>query len=162
MLAFTDVHYQTDSALAACVLANQWDASTPIDAWTCRVAPIAPYEPGAFFKRELPCLLQVLARAPALEAVVIDGYVWLDDAGTRGLGAHLHEALKVPVIGLAKTAFRGSTFARAVSRPGSVKPLFVTWVGLDESRALEQVGRLHGTHRLPTLVKRVDALARGR
>jgi deoxyribonuclease V len=160
-IAFTDVHYGTDEALAACVLVDRWDASAPATEWTCRVAPIAPYEPGAFFKRELPCLLEVLRRAPPLEVVVIDGYVFLDDAGTKGLGAHLHEALgAVPVIGLAKTAFKGSTFAHAVPRPGSVKPLFLTCIGLSTSTALEHVRQLHGPYRLPTLVKRVDALAR--
>jgi deoxyribonuclease V len=160
-IAFTDVHYGTDDALAACVLVDRWDATEPLAEWTCRVAPIAPYEPGAFFKRELPCLLEVLRRAPPLEVVVIDGYVFLDDAGTKGLGAHLSEALgNVPVIGLAKTAFKGSTFAQVVPRPGSVKPLFLTCVGLETSTALEHVGQLHGPWRLPTLVKRVDALAR--
>ncbi|MDX2015675.1 MAG: endonuclease V [Myxococcaceae bacterium] len=160
-LAFTDVQYRTDDAVAACVLADRWDAPAPLAEWSCRVSPIAPYEPGQFFKRELPCVLEVLRKAPALEAIVIDGYVWLDADGTKGLGAHLFDALQVPVIGLAKTAYRGSTFARPVSRPSSTKPLFLTCVGLDEARALEAVAQLHGPFRLPTLVKRVDALARG-
>jgi deoxyribonuclease V len=161
-IAFTDVQYRDPGAVAACVLAPSWDASTPSSEWTCVVQAVAPYEPGAFYRRELPCLLDVLGRAPALEAVVIDGYVWLDGLGTRGLGAHLSEALQVPVIGLAKTAYRGSTFARAVPRPGSVKPLFLTCIGLDVEEAAAQVAKLHGPHRLPTLLKRVDALARGR
>lgn len=160
-IAFTDVQYQDPGARAACVVADAWDASTPAREWTCVVPQVAPYEPGAFFQRELPCLLEVLRRAPPLEAVVIDGYVWLDAQGTKGLGAHLHDALRVPVLGLAKTAYRGSSFARAVPRPGSVKPLFLTCVGLSESEAVARVSRLHGSFRLPTLVKRVDALARG-
>jgi deoxyribonuclease V len=160
-IAFTDVQYRAPGAVAACVLAASWEASAPSAEWTCVLPAVAPYEPGAFFRRELPCLLEVLRPAPALEAIVIDGYVWLDAEGARGLGAHLFEALRVPVIGLAKTAYRGSTFARAVPRPGSVKPLFLTSVGLEESVAAAHVARLHGVHRLPTLVKRVDALARG-
>ncbi|MBL8924273.1 MAG: endonuclease V [Myxococcaceae bacterium] len=161
MIAFVDVHYRETDATAACVLADRWDASAPVDAWSCLVSPIAPYEPGAFFKRELPCLLEVLRRAPTPGCVVIDGYVWLDAQRTPGLGARLHEALGgVPVIGLAKTAWKGSDFAVRVARPGSVKPLFLTCIGVDEAAALADVATLHGAHRLPTLVKAVDGLAR--
>jgi deoxyribonuclease V len=163
MIAFTDVHYRDTDATAACVVVDRWDAATPGDEWTRVVSPIAAYEPGAFFKRELPCLLEVLRPAPALRWVVIDGYVWLDANRTPGLGARLHEALGgVPVIGLAKTKWKGSAFATPVPRPGSTKPLFFTCVGVDEATALGDVARLHGAHRLPTLVKHVDALARGR
>jgi len=163
MIAFADVHYREHDATAACVIASTWDAEAPALEWTRVVAPIAPYEPGAFFKRELPCLLEVLRGAPPLEAVVIDGYVWLDEAGTRGLGAHLYEALgkAVPVLGLAKTAFKGSSMAVPIARPGSKKPLFLTSIGLDVGVARTHVERLHGSFRLPTLVKRVDSLARG-
>lgn len=163
MIAFTDVHYREHDATAACVLASSWEASEPSAAWTRVVAPIAPYEPGAFFKRELPCLLEVLRPAPPLTAIVIDGYVWLDEVKAPGLGAHLFSALgaRVPVLGLAKTAFKGSAMATAVPRPGSTKPLFLTCIGMDEATALAHIDRLHGTFRLPTLVKRVDALARG-
>ena len=163
MIAFVDVHYRESDATAACVLADGWSANTPLDAWTCEVAPIAPYEPGAFFKRELPCLLEVLRRAPPLGCVVIDGYVWLDASRSPGLGARLHEALGgVPVIGLAKTKWKGADFATPVPRPGSTKPLFLTCVGVDDALARRHVAGLHGAHRLPTLVKHVDALARGR
>lgn len=164
MIAFTDVHYRDTDATAACVIADRWDQAQPTREWTRVVSPIAPYEPGAFFKRELPCLLEVLRGAPPLTHVVIDGYVWLDANRTPGLGARLHEALggAVVVIGLAKTAYQGSTFALPVRRPGSEKPLFLTAIGVDEAAALSLVQRLHGDHRLPSLVKRVDSLARGR
>jgi deoxyinosine 3'endonuclease (endonuclease V) len=55
MIAFTDVHYRDTDATAACVVADGFDAEAPTDEWTARISPIAPYEPGAFFKRELPC-----------------------------------------------------------------------------------------------------------
>jgi deoxyribonuclease V len=164
MIAFTDVHYRDTGATAACVVADRFDAEAPTDEWTARISPIAPYEPGAFFKRELPCLLEVLRRAPPLTHVVIDGYVFLDAHRAPGLGARLHEALggKTAVLGLAKTAYQGSSMATPISRPGSTKPLFLTSIGLAETEAVALVHRLHGPHRLPTLVKRVDSLARGR
>jgi hypothetical protein len=48
---------------------------------------------------------------------IVDGYVWLDDAGKPGLGAHLYQALggRVAVLGVAETKFRGAetpTFSR--------------------------------------------------
>jgi deoxyribonuclease V len=161
MIAFTDVHYDGDvSALAACLVVDDWADAEPRGSVTVRVAPIAAYEPGAFYKRELPCLLAVLEVAPKVTHVVIDGYVWLDDAGTPGLGAHLHAALGVPVIGIAKTAFRGSEMAQRLVRPGSAKPLFVTSAGVDAGVAVEWLGRLHGEFRIPTLLKLVDQLSR--
>ncbi len=164
MIAFVDVQYGETSATAACLLAEQWDTLVATKEWTRVVSPVAPYEPGAFYKRELPCLLAVLEPAPPLTHIVIDGYVWLDTAKTPGLGARLYEALggKTVIIGLAKTAYRGSPMATPIARPGSKKPLFFTCIGEGEPTARAHIDRLHGTHRLPTLVKRVDLLARGR
>src|SRR3954447_26134581 len=118
MIAFVDVHYADASALAACVVAADWGDAVPVGWVTVRVSPIAEYEPGAFYKRELPCLLAVLAAAPKVTQVVIDGYVWLDSEKSPGLGAHLHAALggSTPVIGIAKTAYRGSEMAQRVMR----------------------------------------------
>jgi deoxyribonuclease V len=162
MIAFTDVHYDDDSALAACVVAEDWADAEGRGSVTVRVAPIAPYEPGAFYKRELPCLLAVLEASPKVTTVVIDGYVWLDTAGTPGLGAHLHAALggEVPVIGIAKTAYRGSEMALKLERPASARPLFVTSIGVEPTAALALVQRLHGPYRIPTLLKKVDQLSR--
>lgn len=162
MIAFTDVHYDDDSALAACVVADDWADAEARGSLTVRVSPIAAYEPGAFYKRELPCLRAVLEVSPKVTHVVIDGYVWLDTARTPGLGAHLHAALggEVPVIGIAKTAYRGSEMALKLERPGSAKPLFVTSIGVESDAALALVQRLHGPYRIPTLLKLVDQLSR--
>ena len=46
------------------------------------IAQFAPYEPGRFYRRELPCLLTALEAITARPATVImDGYVWLDGEG---------------------------------------------------------------------------------
>jgi deoxyribonuclease V len=164
MIAFTDVQYRETDATAACVVVDRFDAERPTAEWTARLSPIAPYEPGAFYKRELPCLLEVLRRAPPLTHVVIDGYVFLDANRTPGLGARLYDALggKTAVLGLAKTSYQGSLMSTAIARPGSTKPLYLTSIGIDDAEAVALVSQLHGAHRLPTLVKRVDSLARGR
>lgn len=162
MLACVDVDYRADASVAACLLAADWGDAAPAAEWVERLPPPAPYEPGQFYLRELPCLLAVLARAPALDVVVIDGYVWLDGDGAPGLGARLYEALGrgVAVVGVAKTAYRGAAFAAPVRRGDSQSPLYVTAAGLDAAQAAEALRRMHGPYRLPTLLKRVDRLAR--
>ena len=163
MIACLDVDYRDEHAMAGCVLATGWDAAAPTDRLVQRVSPIQPYVPGRFFERELPCLRAVLARVDTpLSAVIVDGYVWLDDAGRPGLGGHLWEALgrAVPVIGVAKTSFRGSAFAEQVLRGRARRPLFVTAAGIEPAEAAAQVRTMHGPHRMPTLLAEVDRLCR--
>ena len=156
-----DVHYADDGARAAGVGFVAWtDAEPALEIVRGSTSPPAPYEPGQFYKRELPHILAVLAEAPRpLDLVIIDGQVWLD-AGRPGLGAHLHEAARVPVVGVAKSAFREGV-AVPVRRGGSARPLYVSAAGIDPAVAAERVREMHGEHRIPTLLKRVDRLARG-
>ncbi len=162
-IAITDVDYRNDHALAACLVASAFDVELPSTRHTVRVSPVAAYEPGAFYKRELPCLTAVLdAAGGRFDTVVVDGYVWLGDEGQKGLGAHLYDALdrSVAVIGVAKTSFGGSPFAQRVLRGVSKAPLFVTAAGVDARHAATLVATMHGAHRVPTLLKAVDRLAR--
>jgi deoxyribonuclease V len=158
-IAITDVAYFDDVAFAACVVALSWGDQFPADTRVVLRTPVEEYVPGAFWQRELPCLLGVLDGLRA-EVVVVDGYVWLDDAGRPGLGAHLHERLGLPVVGVAKTAFDGSSHAHHVMRGASKKPLYVTSVGMDADEAAAAVASMHGPHRLPTLLTLADHLAR--
>ena len=166
MIAALDVDYRSDHAIAACVVFRDWADGVAASEHTARVAPLEPYVPGQFFRRELPCLLAVLQKVPdPLDAIVIDGYVTLnalpDGTIHPGLGTHLFEVLhkKVPVIGVAKTAFAGAA-AEEVLRPGSARPLYVTAAGMERPQAAAHVLSMHGDHRLPTMLKRVDSLAR--
>ncbi|QFP75401.1 endonuclease V [Deinococcus sp. AJ005] len=168
MLICTDVDYRPDgTARAAGVLFREWTDATPTWELVVPVPQVEPYQPGEFYRRELPCLLALLegaAQVHTLDAVVIDGYVTLDAGGRAGLGAHLFAALnqQVPVIGVAKTAFQGSGHALAVTRGGSLNPLFVTAAGTDIAQAAAQIARMAGPHRLPTLLKRADTLCRSK
>jgi deoxyribonuclease V len=47
-----------------------------------------------------------------------------------------------------------------VFRGGSGSPLFVTAVGVDAAEAVRDIKRMHGAHRVPTLLRLVDRLAR--
>jgi deoxyribonuclease V len=164
MLAALDVDYRADgSAVAACVLFAHWSDAAPSHTETSRIAEALPYRPGAFFVRELPCLQSVLARVEApLTAVVVDAYVFLDPSGHRGLGAHLFEALgsAVPVIGVAKTRYRHATMAVPLLRGASTAPLWITAAGIALEEAVAHVAAMHGPHRVPTLLRAVDRLAR--
>lgn len=159
IVAVTDVAYRDDVARAACVLAQGWTASAPLRTWTALRTPVAPYVPGEFRQRELPVLLAVLEGVRA-DVVVVDGYVWLDEVGRKGLGAHLHDAVRLPVVGVAKTPFDGASHARPVLRGESRRPLYVTAAGMDADEAAAHVASMHGAHRLPTLLARADRLAR--
>lgn len=159
-----DVDYRAEEAMAAAVLFRNWDDDIPAGEVVQRVVGIEPYVPGAFYRRELPCLLAVLADVPEpVELVVIDGYVWVGDESQPGLGARLHQALggQVPVIGVAKTQFTSARVAQPVLRGTQArKPLFVSTVGIDIRQACDAIRAMHGPHRLPTLLKRVDRLCR--
>jgi deoxyribonuclease V len=165
MIACLDVDYRHNTGVAACLVAQSWQSSQAANVYAKTIRDIAPYEPGAFYKRELPCLLQVLQLVQeALDFIIVDSYVWLDDAQTHwGMGAHLYDALqnKTPIIGVAKTHYAGSDgVARQVLRGQSQSPLFVTAIGVDVDWAAQQVELMHGNYRLPTLLKEVDYLCR--
>ncbi len=166
-IAFTDVHYRSNGARAACVVIDSWEDRTSSAAYAQDIEAVEPYEPGSFYRRELPCLLAVLHRLPALPAiVVVDGYVWLSPGNRPGLGAHLHDALdgKAAVVGIAKSAFVGVESCNGVIpvlRGASRRPLFVTAVGVEPKAAAECVRRMAGKHRVPDIVRMVDRLGRG-
>ena len=165
MIIVTDVGYddENDRALAAAVAFRSWADPAPSHEWTVPVEGLVKYVSGSFYKRELPCLLALLEAAPCpVSTVIVDGHVWLQ-RGRPGLGKHLHEALGeiTPVIGLAKRPFhRGCAFP--LYRGTSKHPLYVTVTGMHQVTAEGYVTQLHGPHRIPTLLKRVDAMSRGR
>ncbi|MGL4555192.1 MAG: endonuclease V, partial [Gemmataceae bacterium] len=157
-----DVDYRDGGAVAAAVCFGDWADGAAVRELTHRVERVEEYEPGAFYKRELPCLLAVLAGLERPEVVVVDGYVWLGD-GKPGLGAHLFRALgeAVPVVGVAKTRYASATAAVEVHRGEEAKrPLYVSAAGVGVDQAAGWVRAMHGPHRLPTLLKRVDSLCR--
>lgn len=146
------------------MLAAGWDAADVVGEFSHRAGPAAEYQPGEFYKRELPLIVSVLAMLPRKpDVIVIDGYVWLGVEGRKGLGAHLHEALRGTgaIVGIAKTKFEGASYwAAEVRRGASESPLFVTAAGVPMATAAADVKRMHGPHRIPTLLARVDRLAR--
>lgn len=151
------MHYADASCRAAGVWFERFEDATPAREVVLSLPAAADYESGSFYRRELPAILALLEGA---ECVVIDGYVHLGEERRPGLGHFVWEASGVPVIGVAKTRFAGTPPECALMRGGSARPLWVTAAGLQVEEALLRVGRMHGPYRLPTLLKRVDQLAR--
>ena len=163
MHACLDACYEHDHVTAACVLFHDWPDPSSAGEITAAADRAAPYQPGRFYLRELPALLVVLSKVTdPLETVIVDGYVWLDERHTPGLGAHLYAALgrATPVIGVAKTAYRGAP-AEEILRGRAHRPLYVSSAGIPPVQAAERIRAMHGPYRVPTLLRRADALCRG-
>jgi len=161
LIAALDVDYRDPIAVAAGVWFRGWSAATSEREAVAVFNEVADYRRGEFYRRELPCLLAVLAKGPEPRVVVIDGYVWLGE-GRSGLGAHLYAALgrKIAVIGVAKTRYVSATEAMSVYRGKSRTPLYVSSVGVDVCQAANWVASMDGPFRAPTHLKQVDRLAR--
>jgi len=164
MICCLDVHYDEDGdeAVTAAVLFPSWTSSQPSKVAISRRTQLEPYEPGQFYRRELPCLLQALqelSQRPSL--ILIDGYVWLDNF-KPGLGAHLYEALEqtTPVAGVAKSEWHGLSRFTTVRRGNSARTLWITVAGISLAEAAEGVASMHGPFRLPNMVKLADSLCR--
>lgn len=164
MILATDIHYKETYAKAVCVV-FEWKDAVPAKIYTATIDEVAPYIPGEFYKRELPCILKVLGQVDlnTVEAIIVDGHVFVHDNQKYGLGAYLWEALdkKIPIIGIAKKSFINTKkVATPVLRGSSEKPLFVSCIGIDKKTVLEKVELLHGEHRMPTILKLLDAVTK--
>ena len=154
------MHYlPSGGARAAAVVA----ANAAFSRLTDRIAlvpDVEPYKPGRFYLREFPPLRAVLEGLAEMVLLIIDGYVDLDPDGRPGLGARARDEYGVPVIGVAKSAFRPATHAIPVLRGTSARPLYVTAAGMLRADAADLVRHMAGQHRLPDALRRVDSLAR--
>jgi deoxyribonuclease V len=157
-----DVQYSISSAFLGGLLFSQNSDSVGIE-FCLREVICSEYLSGQFYRRELPVLLSAidaLSELPRL--IVIDGYSWLGSPETPGLGSKLYQALDklIPVIGVAKTRFFGTPIETELLRGRSLRPLFVTSAGIPLSEAMSFVAQMSGKWRIPTILARVDSLAR--
>lgn len=157
-----DVHYDAGGrARAALVVCGDLRFSNVTSEHVVDIPRTAPYEPGALFKRELPCIKAALQRGPPLDLLVVDGYATLDPAGRPGLGTYAAQAFHLPVIGVAKRPFRTATHALQIVRGDATRPLYITTAGgIEAADAAQIVSAMAGPHRLPAALSRADRLAR--
>ena len=163
MIACFDAHYDDCSAIAASIVIHRWEDEITVDQFTVKVADVGDYRPGRFYERELKPLHELLPLISyPVRYFVIDAYCHLSDDGSPGLGAHLHQLLPDDsvVIGVAKNRFQDTRHAVELFRGDSNRPLFITSIGIDYQAAADHVKSMAGEHRIPTILKTVDRLAR--
>jgi deoxyribonuclease V len=163
MILAIDVDYREDKAFAAGVLFEQWEAAEPTLTVVVQISEVEDYQPGSFYKRELPCILKLLMELEQLpDYIVIDGYVYLDKYGKCGLGKYLYDALQEQsvVIGVAKSRFKDTPTDWEVYRGDSQRPLYVNAVGTSNAEAKDLILKMYGEHRIPVLLKMADYLSK--
>ncbi len=164
MILAVDAQYSKNEAIAGGVVFEHWQDERPQKECVSLIERVADYESGKFFKRELPCILKLLADHHLQpECILVDGYVYLDGFSVAGLGKYLYDALAgcTSVIGVAKKAYKSIDPRFEIYRGNSRKPLYVTAVGIEVEQAKGYVLSMHGKNRLPTIIKRVDQICRG-
>ncbi len=162
MLLAVDVHYSEETGYVAGVGFHSWTDQSAITTYSSTVTNIAAYTPGQFYKRELPCITQLLEKHALTPAIIIvDGYVHLP-GGKAGLGKHLFDSLQgaYPIIGVAKNLFPGTHPRHELLRGSSQRPLYITSEGIATNEAKKHIAEMFGQNRIPALLKQVDRLAR--
>lgn len=164
MILATDVQYAERGAKAAGLVFACWESDEIIQEIIRDIDSVAPYTPGEFYKRELPCLLELLkGLGKPVDAILVDGYVTLGKEANPGLGMHLYEAINgsTPVIGVAKKEFIGTPEECRIFRGSGSNPLYVSAIGVPLEQAKSAITRMHGEFRIPTVLKMVDRVCRG-
>lgn len=164
ILAF-DTYYFNGKAKTVCLAFEEWTDKVPVTIYKETIDSKVQYKSGEFYKRELPCILSLLKKIPLfpVESIIIDGFVFLDDENTPGLGGRLFDYLKtkIPVIGIAKSNFATNhNNKRTLTRGRSNRPLYVTAAGMNVDIAVQLVKKMAGPDRIPTLLKTLDLLTR--
>lgn len=160
MILALDVHYGAQNARAVGGLFN-WNDDVPGELVIVNINEVEDYIPGEFYKRELPCLIKIIEHIGLeyIEAIVIDGYVYIDNELSPGLGGRLYEILerRVPVIGVAKTSFlKNKDTVKEITRGESKNPLYISSIGIDLNLAALLVSQMKGNYRMPDILKMVD------
>ena len=165
MIYAFDTYYFDDYANTICIAFESWTSEIESEIFTEKTAITSDYESGAFYKRELPCILSLLNQIELKEndIIIVDGYVTLNNDGKIGLGGYLYEALdkKYPIVGIAKNGFASpDSQRREVFRGESKTPLFLTAKGINVDQIVPELEKMHGDFRIPGLLKKLDQLTR--
>ncbi len=164
ILAF-DTYYVDNTAKTVCVSFKDWSDDQPSHIYNETITGIAAYEPGSFYKRELPCILSLLKQIELQEVshILVDSFVLLDDHDKLGLGGYLYQALDatIPIIGVAKSGFHNNTKnTLELIRGNSKKPLYISAMGIPLQEAYLNIKKMHGNYRMPTLLQILDTKTR--
>ena len=164
MILAIDVHYRETYAKAVGVL-FEWKDSKPQQTIIEYINDIEDYIPGEFYKRELPCLLKIIEQVEinTLEAIIIDGYIYVDNEYGLGLGGHLYQNLnqKLSIIGVAKTSFfTNKETVIPIIRGNSKNSLFISSIGYPLQDAAKNILDMQGEYRIPSVLKELDQITK--
>jgi deoxyinosine 3'endonuclease (endonuclease V) len=163
-----DTFYESDTkAFTVGVLFNSWQDKVPSSIISViSENNFGPYIPGQFYKRELPCILDLLKKVDLskIDFIILDGFLRLKNADGSihdGLGLHLRKKLNIPhikLIGVAKSLYcKCDDISIKVYRNKEVvNPLFVQGEGISDQLAADLIRSMDGNYRLPTLLKILD------
>ena len=174
----TDTYYYKDRAKTVGIIFNSWEDSEPaeiIHSWLS-ADKYGPYIPGEFYKRELPCIINLFKEhnidLKEFDTIILDGLARLPGSSTEGLGAHLEDKIqelwpdldfydRPSIMGIAKTKFgdvENDPGTSVVHRGTAKTPLYVntTWHLMSSADAAENLKKMHGDNRIPTLLKLLD------
>ena len=159
MILIVDVYYKKDKACVCAIEIESFENERIKNRYISSCKDFNKYEPGKFYKRELPCILQILNRYKLNpKIVIIDGYVYLDGYRKKGLGGYLYDELNkdVKIIGVAKSRYYLISDEFAIYRRNSKKPLYITSAGIEIEKAKNLIKNMRGDYRIPDLLKIAD------
>ena len=161
MKLIIDVSYKGTQAKVVGGFFETWSDTSLMQISSKIVDDVAEYVSGEFYKRELPCILEFLEDMDLqeIDLIIIDGFIYLDDGGKKGLGAYLYEsmALAIPIIGVAKSKFyNNNKLVKEIFRGQSKNGIYISAIGIDLDAASAPVQTMSGDFRLPELIKKVD------
>lgn len=167
MIAAADVHYRENKAVGVIVLFSEWESENISSFEKIEfTGKYSEYVPGEFYKRELPILLSLYEKisiAGKLEAFIVDGYAFLGQEEKPGLGYHIYQKLggSIPVIGAAKSRFKeNSENCRELFRGKSIKPIYITSIGISPDDALQKMQKMSGSFRIPDILSKLDRMTK--
>lgn len=161
-----DVQYKGDIAFVCGVSFSSPAQEKPEHIYHTKLKAPDHYVSGEFYRRELPCIVKLLEEHDLNPGVIIvDGYTYLDNTKTFGLGARLsayfsEKGKEVLTIGVAKNPRKNTPKQWKIYRGNSTKPLFVSALGTNNEFAIDFIRNMAGEHRVPTLIKLADTLCR--
>jgi len=161
MIIAVDVYYEEHRAKAVGVIFQRWDDPEPLEIITSYTENPHVYEAGSFYKRELPCIQELLklTNINQIHTIVVDGYVYLNNEKKPGLGYYVYSNFsgEIPVIGVAKSSFHDNEVnVKEIYRGSSSKPLYITSVGIELEAASRHIQSMYGEYRFPHLLKLLD------
>lgn len=164
MILAIDVYYFEKMAKTVGVLFD-WNDEIPKHVIVDKKDGVDDYIPGEFYKRELPCIESLLKKIDlsTIDAIIVDGYIYIDNSLKYGLGGYLWELLdkKIPIIGVAKNSFyNNKSTVVPLFRGLSKKPLYISSVGYNLQDAVDKILTMKGEFRIPTILKTLDTFTK--